>query len=657
MTDGTAGVAGRELMDQREAFALGVCYYPEHWPRDRWQGYARRMRELGLAYVRIAEFAWSRMEPEPGRYQWGWLDDAIEVLAAEGLKVVLCTPTATPPAWLVRAHPEILPVDAEGRVREFGSRKHYDHASPVYREHSRRITEAIAGRYGEHPAVVGWQTDNEFGCHGTTRSYGAAARDAFRSWLERRYGTLAALNDAWGTVFWSQEYSAWDQILPPNLTVTDPNPSHVLDFARFASDMVVEFQAEQLAILRRLSPGRWITHNFMQWFPDFDHYQAAVGLDFASWDSYPVGVVERSELPEAEKVRWVRTGDPDLIGFNHDLYRGLLGQKRGCWVMEQQAGQVNWAASNPLPAAGAVALWTAQAYAHGCDVVSYFRWRAATVAQELMHSGLLRHDETLDRGGEEVAGLELSGRPNGEVATPVVLLHDYESLWAYDEQPHSAGAGYWEQLLLFYRALRSLGVDVDVRHPEQDLAGYAVVVAPAIQLVGAERAARLGAAVAAGARLVVGPRTGYRTPTGRVHEEGQPGPLAPLLGGKLRNFDGMRPGLSARVGDHEATVWAESYALHGGEATHRYGDGPLAGEAAVVRHGNATTVGAWSPGLVREVLRSTLAEAGVETVDLPEGVRLSRRGGLATWMNFNQAPATLPDGTVLGPVSFELRPG
>ena len=265
----------RPLDDAQAAFTLGVCYYPEHWPRDRWAGYARRMRELGLTYVRIAEFAWSRMEPAEGHFDWAWLDDAVASLHAEGLHVVLCTPTATPPAWLVRAHPEILPVDAQGRVRAFGSRKHYDHASPVYRAHSRRITEAIATRYGEHPAVVGWQTDNEFGCHDTTRSYGPASRDAFRAWLAARHGTLDALNRAWGTVFWSQEYTAWDQIDPPHLTVTDPNPSHVLDFARFASDMVVEFQAEQVAILRRRSPGRWVTHNFMQLFADFDHYRAA----------------------------------------------------------------------------------------------------------------------------------------------------------------------------------------------------------------------------------------------------------------------------------------------------------------------------------------------------------------------------------------------
>ena len=225
----------------------------------------------------------------------------MQALADADRLIVMCTPTATPPAWLIRKHPEILPVDAkEGHIRNFGSRKHYDHASPVYREQSRRITTEIAGRYGKHPAVVGWQTDNEFGCHDTARSYGPASRDAFRVWLEARYGTLDALNNAWGNVFWSQEYTAWDQIDPPNLTVAQPNPSHVLDFYRFASDMIVEFQEEQVEILRRLSPGRWVTHNFMMHFRDFDHYRAAECLDFVSWDSYPS---VRSSAPYRKRRR------------------------------------------------------------------------------------------------------------------------------------------------------------------------------------------------------------------------------------------------------------------------------------------------------------------------------------------------------------------
>lgn len=645
-----------DLIDLRATFALGVCYYPEHWPRDRWQPYARQMRELGIAYVRIAEFAWAKIEPRQGELDWLCLDEAIEVLANEGLKVVLCTPTATPPAWLIHAHPEILPVDVDGHVRNFGSRRHYEPASEIYRVESRRITTAIAERYGEHPAVVGWQTDNEFADHDTGRSWGEISRRGFRLWLRERYGDLDALNQAWGAVFWSQAYSDWEEIGLPHNTPASPNPSHLLDFYRYRSDVLVAFQEEQVAILRRLAPGRWVTHNFMRFEDGFDHFRAAQCLDFASWDSYPTGGLERSWLSAAEKVRWARVGQPDETSFHHDLYRGLTGENRGPWVMEQQAGQINWAAYNPLPARGAVALWTAQGYAHGCDVISYFRWRAATVAQELMHSGILRHDESLDRGGEEIAALEITGRPNAPVNARVVLLHDYESLWAYDAQPHNDDVSYWRQMMLFYSALRELGVDVDLRHPDHDLTGYDLIVAPAIQLMGEPRARHLEQA-ARSALLIVGPRTAYRTPTGRVHEDGQPGPLRELLGCSLQNFDSMRPGLGCHVGSFPVEFWAESYALHGGEAVHTYADGPMAGAAAVVRHGNAVTLGAWSPGLIREVIAGLLAERGIPHTTLPEGVRVARRGNLATWMNFNESDATLPDGTTMGPVSFEQRPG
>ena len=634
-----------------DLFALGVCDYPEHVPWEQWKEYPAKIRDLGITYVRIAEFAWSRMEPAFEEFSWGWLDDAIAALHDADRQVVLCTPTATPPAWLIRQHPEILPTDEQGRVKAFGSRKHYDHASPVYREHSRRITRAIAERYGQHPAVVGWQTDNEWGCHGTTRSYGGASVDAFRSWLERRYGTTAALNEAWGNVFWSQEYSAWDQIDPPHLTVAEPNPSHVLDFYRFASDAVAEFQAEQVAILRELSPGRWVTHNFMQFFDEFDHYKNAELLDFASWDSYPAGFVDRTDLlDEEEKGRWARTGHPDLISFNHDLYRGLKGQ-RAHWVMEQGAGQVNWAPSNCLPAKGAVALWTAQAYAHGASCVSYFRWRAATMAQELMHSGLLRHDGTADRGAYEVADLEIVGAPNGETPARVALLHDYESAWAYDTQPHSQGLTYWRQTFLFYSALRALAVDVDIRHPDHDLTGYDVIVAPAIQLMGAERARHL-ASYAGSARMVFGPRTAYRTPSGMVPLDGQPGPLRDLLGCSLLNVDGLRPGMTVQVDDEEVTRWAEAYRLHDGSAMHTYDDGPLAGQAAVVRKGNVMTIGALSPILIARMLAHMLVEAGIAVTPLEEGVRVARHSGMPVWMNFTEDDVALPDGRRLGPVSY-----
>ncbi|HEX7103744.1 MAG TPA: beta-galactosidase [Nitrolancea sp.] len=636
-------------IDQQTEFALGVCYYPEHWPVDRWETYARQMHELGLTYVRIAEFAWSRIEPREGEFAWGWLDRAIETLADAGLKIVLCTPTAAPPAWLARTHPEILSVDAEDRRRDHGGRRHYDFSSLVYREHSRRITRAIASRYGTHPAVVGWQTDNELSEH---QSYSAEALLAFREWLGEQYADIERLNDAWGTVFWSQEYGSFDEITFPNLVVEAPNPSQQLDFMRFSSEQLVRFQEEQVAILRECSPGRWVTHNFMRLQPDFDHYRAAQCLDFVSWDNYPTGGVELFDLSDDIKRRFARTGHPDLIAVNHDLYRGLLGG-RSFWVMEQQCGQINWTVTNPLPSPGAVALWTAQAWGHGANVVSYFRWRAATMAQELMHSGLLRHDETLDRGGEEVQALNLGNLPNEPITTPVVLLHDYESLWAYDLQPHNVAASYWRQFLLFYSAMRSLGVDVDIRHPDSDLSGYRLIVAPALQLMPNSRAAHL-AKYARSAGVIFGPRTAYRTRSGRVHEDSQPGPLRDLTGYELLNFDGIPNGTTVEIRGYRAKTWAESYRPTTGKATHWYTDGPLAGSAAVIQHDNVTSIGAWSEPLITDLLQAALTRLGIPSQRLPEGVRVSRRGQYELWTNFTEQPVEA-DGLRLDPVSYSIR--
>lgn len=271
--------------------ALGVCDYPEHVPPERWASYAQQQKALGLRFVRLAEFAWSRMEPRSGQYDWDWLDQAINVSVQAGLEIVLCTPTAAPPAWLVEQHPEILPVGRNGQVRGFGSRRHFDMCSPVFREYSRRITRAMAERYGQHPALIGWQTDNELGWGDTTQSYTPAARQAFQAWLRQRYGTLDTLNDAWGNVFWSMEYSAWSQIPLPGQAVAEENPAHRLDFLRFSSAQVAEFQREQLDILRECSLGRFVTHNYMGLHSGFDHYAVSKGLDFASWDSYPTGVL------------------------------------------------------------------------------------------------------------------------------------------------------------------------------------------------------------------------------------------------------------------------------------------------------------------------------------------------------------------------------
>ncbi len=369
---------------------LGVCYYPEHWPEEIWAEDAARMAALGLTWVRIGEFAWSRLEPRPGALDFDWLDRAIETLGAAGLKVVLGTPTATPPRWMLAKHPDMLALDAEGRTRGFGSRRHYCFSHPGYRQECARIVEALAGRYGRNRHVAAWQTDNEYGCHDTTMSFSPAARAAFRDWLSRRYQSPDALNRAWGNVFWSMDYAEFDEIELPNLTVTEPNPAHALDFRRFASDEVISFNRRQVDIIRRHSDAP-IAHNFMGRVTDFDHFRLGADLDIASWDSYPLGfLVDRVDADEAHRLRYLRQGDPDFQAFHHDLYRAV-GRGRW-WVMEQQPGPVNWASCNPDPLPGMARLWALEAFAHGAEAVCYFRWRQAPFAQEQMHAGLLRPD-------------------------------------------------------------------------------------------------------------------------------------------------------------------------------------------------------------------------------------------------------------------------
>ena len=318
---------------------LGTCYYPEHWPEAQWAEDAARMAELGLTWVRIGEFAWSRLEPSPGDLQFDWLDRAIETLGGAGLKVVLGTPTATPPRWMLDRHPDMLAVDADGRPRGFGSRRHYCFSHDGYREESARITRLLADRYGRNPHVAAWQTDNEYGCHDTVISYSDAARAAFRDWCKDRYGTIEALNAAWGNVFWSMEYQGFDQIGLPNLTVTEPNPAHGLAFRRFSSDQVARFNAVQVDIIRARSEAP-ISHNYMGRITDFDHYDTGRQMEIATWDSYPMGFLEdRIEADDAYKRRYARQGDPDFQAFHHDLYRAV-GNGRW-WVMEQQPGPVN----------------------------------------------------------------------------------------------------------------------------------------------------------------------------------------------------------------------------------------------------------------------------------------------------------------------------
>jgi beta-galactosidase len=618
---------------------LGVCYYPEHWPESMWQDDAARMKELGIQYVRIAEFAWSRIEPTPGEYQWDWLDRAIDVLAGAGLKVVMCTPTATPPKWLIDRDPDILPVGADGRARGFGSRRHYDFSSPSYFEASRKICTAVAERYGRHAGVALWQTDNEYGCHQTVVSYSPAAAERFRAWLAERYQSVAALNDAWGTVFWSMEYRSFDEIDPPNGTVTEAHPSHRLDYRRFASGEVARYNRMQVDIIRAHSPGRPVAHNFMQLFTEFDHYKVAADLDIAAWDSYPLGALEEQWFDPAIKAKWLRTGHPDFASFNHDVYRGM--SKLPFWVMEQQPGPVNWARWNPAPLPGMVRMWSWEAFAHGAGCVSYFRWRQAPFAQEQMHAGLNMPDNCLDLGGTEagqVAGeigtvLKAAGEAS-KVSAKVALLWDYEAKWLFEIHPQGADFHYPRFAFEYYSALRSLGLDVDIVPADAPLDDYALIVVPPLPVVPQGLAARLAAS---GAQVVLGPRTGSKTQNLTIPATLPPGSLGEtLMPIRVWRVESLRPNVTEPLDGGHARQWRDFIeAGDGVQVQARFGDG----HPAIVRHGKVRYFASFfDDALTQALLRNAAREAGLAAEALPDGIRVSRRGALTYVFNYNDTP-------------------
>jgi beta-galactosidase len=630
---------------------LGVCYYPEHWPEAMWKDDAVRMKALGIEQVRIAEFAWSRMEPSPGEYDWGWLDRAIDTLAAQGLKVVMCTPTATPPKWLIDRHPDILPVGADGRVRGFGSRRHYDFSSPTYFEASKAICEAVASRYGKHPAVAYWQTDNEYGCHQTVVSYSPAAVARFREWLKARYGSIEALNEAWGTVFWSMEYRCFDEIDAPIGTVTEAHPSHRLDYRRFASDELKRYNHMQVEIIRRHSPGRPIAHNFMQLFTEFDHYKVAEDLDVASWDSYPLGALEEQWYEPEIKARYLRTGHPDFASFNHDLYRGM--SKLPFWVMEQQPGPVNWAKFNPAPLPGMVRLWSWEAFAHGAGCVSYFRWRQAPFAQEQMHAGLNTPDNRLDIGGGEAervaqeirAVAEANVDADGKVTTPVALVFDYDAKWLFEVQPQGADFHYPRFAVEYYSALRALGFDVDIVSTHAPLDGYKLIVVPPLPVVPDDLVQQLERSRA---HIVLGPRTGSKTVDLQIPANLPPGPLASLMPARVWRVDSMRPNVTPRVTFSGSAP--SGYARHWRDLleidSSREGQESIQvravfsdGHPAYVKHGAVHYLASFFDEASTHALFARIAnEAGLAPTRLGDAVRVSRRGGL-TWV-FNYGPNT-----------------
>ena len=607
---------------------LGVDYYPEQWPESRWPADAQLMKEAGLGIVRLAEFAWSRIEPDDGTFDFGWLDRAIAVLHNQGIKVVLGTPTAAPPAWLIAKHPDVLPRDYTRTPKAFGIRRHYCFNNEHYHGHTTAIAGAMATHYCANPAVVGWQIDNELGGHDTARCYCDTCARAFRRWLKARYGTLADLNAAWGTVFWSQEYTEWDQIPLPWKSVEGQmahSPSLLLHFYRFSSDSVVAYQKMQIDVIRDLCPRHFITSNLMGLFDQIDYFDLASDLDFVSWDNYP-NYCDSS---------------PHWTGMSHDVMRGL----RGCdfWVMEQQSGAVGWNTFGHTPRPGMIRLWTYQAAGHGAEAILYFRWRTAQAGAEQFRHGILDHHGSPGRRyrevaqiGEEVAKFSAEwGKscPRNEVA----FILSYPIDWALQIQPHNAGLSYWHEVYRLYEPLRKLGVGVDFVDTEADFSRFKLVVAPLLFIADHPLAQRLKDYVAKGGTLVGTFRSGVKDEHNVVTELPLPGLLAGIFGILIAEYDSMPPGSlnSVRVvsthTEVAARTWADIIEPQTAEPIATYSGDFYAGKPAItvntLGHGKAYYLGtALEPEFYAEFFRSIVDDAGIwQLANVPEGIDASVR--------------------------------
>ncbi|MFE2533535.1 beta-galactosidase [Streptomyces sp. NPDC059371] len=632
---GTGRETGRPSLSTatRGRILFGGDYNPEQWPEEIWHEDVRLMKEAGVNSVTVGVFSWARLEPRPGAREFGWLDRVMDLMHEHGLGVVLATPTSSPPPWMGRLHPETLPRDEDGRTEWWGSRQHFSHSSAVYRRCAAAITEDLAARYAGHPALTMWHINNEY----CTFDYGDEAAAAFRRWLRNRYGTVEALNTAWGTAFWGQGYDGWHEVIPPRHAHYMKNPTHALDFKRFTSDMLLECFVAERDIVRRHSTGTPVTSNFMPMWVGQDAWRWAGEEDVVSVDLYP---------------------DPrDPLGAQHgaliqDMTRSQAAG--GSWMlMEQAAGAVNWRGVNHPKPRGLNRLWSLQAVARGADAVCYFQWRQSRQGAEKFHSGMIGHAGERGRTFQEIKqiGAELAALAphvtGTQVGADIAVLHDWNSWWAGAHDGRlSAENDCAEVVRAWHRALWEAHLTTAFAHPEHDLSAYRMVVVPQLYLLTDTAVENLLAYARAGGTLVCGFFTGVADEDDRVRPGGMDERLRELFGIRaLHEWWPLDAGEKVACDGFTGTLWSEEIEAEDAAAVEaRYRGGELDGRPAVLRRGTARYLSTLpEPAALRALLARVARDAGVRPVldQLPEGVEAVRRGDLLFLLNHGRAPVTV----------------
>ncbi|MCA5892255.1 beta-galactosidase [Isoptericola sp. NEAU-Y5] len=608
---------------------FGGDYNPEQWPDEVRLEDLELMREAGVNLVSVAIFSWATLEPREGELDWGWLDETLDRLHTTGIQVALATATASPPPWLTRKHPEILPRLADGTVLHQGGRQSYAVTHPVHRDYALRMATRVAERYRDHPALALWHVDNEIGCH-VPRDYSDAAAAAFRDWLRERYTTVDALNEAWGTAFWSQRYGSFHDVLPPLVAPTFANPTQQLDFDRFSSDALLDYYRDLRDTLRAITPHVPTTTNLMA-------TSATKGMDYFSWAPELDVVANDHYTVAADAERYVE------LAFSADLSRGVAGGAP--WIlMEHSTSAVNWQPRNHAKAPGEMLRDSLAHVARGADSVMFFQWRASRAGAEKYHSAMVPHAGRDTDVWRDVVHLGRTLRSLGEVRGSRVrartaLVVDWPSWWGAELDSHpTQELRYIDQVQAWYRALWRRGVTVDLVPPHADLGGYDLVVLPTTYLVTDADAANVAAAARRGATVAITYFSGVVDEHDHVRLGGYPGAFRDLLGVRTEEFVTLQAGETVTVsgkvvgGTSQVDLWTEKTRLADGtEAVATYDDGVLRGRPAVTRRetgsGRAWYVGArLDEGGLDALVGTLVDEAGVAPdVAAPAGVEVVRR--------------------------------
>lgn len=638
--------------DLTPRLGYGADYNPEQWPREVWEEDIRLMREAGVTIVSVGIFSWARIQPAEDTWDFGWLDEVMDLLHTGGIAVDLATATASPPPWLTTAHPEILPVTASGETVWPGARQHWRPTSPVFRTHALRLVRKLAERYAGHPALVAWHVSNELGCH-NVYDYSDDAARAFRDWLRARYTTLDALNHAWGTAFWSQRYGDWGQILPPRLAASHPNPTQQLDFKRFSSDALKEHLRAERDLLREITPGIPVTTNFMV-------MGETKGMNYADW---------AGEIDFVSNDHYVRPGpqDRDELSFSANLVSGISGG-RPWFLMEHSTSAVNWQPVNVAKRPGELARDSLLHVAHGADAVCYFQWRQSAAGAEKYHSAMVPHAGPDSEVFRAVAALGRTLRTLAPVAgttrepARVGIVFDWESWWASEQDSHpTSRLDYRREALDWYSALLALGIRADVITAQTALDRYEVLIAPVLHMVPAALAKDLTRYAEQGGHLIATYFSGVVDENDHVWLGGYPGALSDLLGIRIEEFGPLLDGETAEIearsvadGTATGTLWTDRITVTDPEVEvlAHYRDGTYAGRPAVTRRavgrGSAAYVSTrlGADGLTG-LLPGLLAPSGV-TSELPDDARgrvelAVRHGGGSRYLFLvNRTDTTVP---------------